>query len=348
MGLSVVSPSRIYVPLCMLDDLVKIGSDEVARLVHYVMAETIGMMWRSDWTSSTFCTGITALKMRDTIGSHTALPALDKAVVKGLIFRCPTYVPNVFPKGIRFDDRWFKSLYRVEEGETRFGPVVRWEWIKPQRHKPKNPKSKRANKQRVEDHAKLGATRANMKAKLLNRLTTSDGWYSRHTEHDKVIASGISRGIYFAIRDDYGRFHTSFSSLSSHARLDTIDKETGSRLASVDMTSCHPLLAWVAAAIDHGCPNWKFTDQLRDDGPVGNLPLQWIGSKRYMGFESEYRKLCESGELYETLLMWCRDNGVKWADLQPPKAQEAELETKQESAPSRNYRMGEVPENAVQ
>ena len=98
----------------------------------------------------------------------------------------------------------------------------------------------------------------------------------------------IRRGQFFATRGTHGRLFTTFSNLCKVVRkeLRTVD---GERLIEVDVSCCQPLLLW-------------------------HLAFRASGSPCADTFCPQYRTLCETGQLYDSLLELCQAESQK-----PPK-----------------------------
>lgn len=266
------------------------------------------------WNPTDFCELNTA-KLRKLTGGQEAL---DNALRKAgeLIYRGPSHLsPGMaekigrepHPKGIRFADKWIRSVF-TPSGEMRSVKM----WI------PKYAPKAKATKAGKRTGNELGETREILE-EMLGRLETSPGFYDRHRGriYDLIAASDIENRNAYASRDNFGRFHTTFTVLSGGARLDMIDPRTGQRLACVDMTACHPLLVWVMAARDRFCPDWNISEGLRD-----RRMFPWVvGCQTWMMFEQGYKTGCENGSIYETLASWCRENGIRHAEFAPRDSQ---------------------------
>ncbi len=117
---------------------------------------------------------------------------------------------------------------------------------------------------------------------------------------DQVIAKGwnlfcvrsIHRRSWYAIRCQYGRFHSSFTGLPKDIRRSiTIE---GSETVELDIANCQPLIVGILAA-------------RQPTSTPNQTPTYHMAHK--MGLES-YLKACSAGRLYEQILDDCRGQSL--------------------------------------
>jgi hypothetical protein len=157
--------------------------------------------------------------------------------------------------------------------------------------------SRRCSRIRITDHDHVG--RALVAQFSSVRLPGNPGGW------DGYCASQIRRGAYYAVRCQYGRFHSSFTGLKREVRstLTTVD---GEPLVEIDVKNCQPLIVGILAARQHSAHR-------RHPTHPTHTPYIICGASSDV---QTYLDLCERGQLYEHLLQ--RSGHLTVWDCVPP------------------------------
>ncbi len=129
------------------------------------------------------------------------------------------------------------------------------------------------------------------------RLTGSvNGW-------DGYCAAQIRRGLFYATRCQYGRFHSTFTGLKRAVRSRlSVD---GERLFELDIANCQPLILGLIATHNNNRHNPQTQPTTTTTNRQTN-PYSICGAFLTDQNLKNYIELCERGELYECLERRCR------------------------------------------